>query len=192
MLPVVPFVILLIVLYIPKHTLRIITMCFLLAPFMFGMNITDDLRGSGATSAAIKFNISGQEISIDAARGPIFAEQEKRRNKMEYVDRVCDYLDTTYQRQIVICGWWYNEVLTEQRLRPAVSADSAAWFSCWDPHQEYCLKFYATCNELRLEKSKMLYSGDVKIFYLPEQDLYNDQMFGQSCTNEYAEPFPVK
>jgi hypothetical protein len=183
MLPVVPFVILLVAMYTPRHTMRILTMLFLLAPFLFGMNITDELRGSGATSAAIRFNISGQEISIDAARGPVFAEQEKRRNKMEYVDRVCSYLDTTTQNQILICGWWYNEIITEQRMRSSQNQNSTV----------VSVKFYETCERLMEEEESISHGNAAcEIYYLPEQDLYNDQMFGQSCTNGIASPLPVQ
>lgn len=174
MLPIVPFVVLLVVMYIPRNTLRIITLLFLLAPFLFGMNITDELRGSGATGASVKFNVNGQEISIDAARGLAFAEQQKRRNKMEYVQRVCDHLDNSNEKQVLVCGWWYNEVITERRLDGASNAD-------------HIFLFYSTCAALRD------YEADgFTIYYLPEQDLYNDQMFGQSCTNEIAQPFPVQ
>lgn len=185
MLPVVPFVILLIILYVPKNTIRIATLCFMLAPFMFGMNITDDLRGSGATSAAIKFNISGQEISIDAARGPIFAEQEKRRNKMEYVGRVCDYLETDFRQQVIICGWWYNELLIEERNR-GLREKYLHLSGYMNFTNANLLKFYCSCEELKRD-----YQG-YEIYYLPEQNLYNDQMFGQSCTDEIAEPFPIR
>lgn len=182
MLPIVPFVILLVIMYVPRNTIRIATMCFLLAPFVFGMNITDDLRGSGATAAAIKFSISGQEISIDAARGPIFAEQEKRRNKIAYVNTVCDYLDTHPKQQVIICGWWYNEVLIEQHDRGTqkFSYNPNGYF---DFGKINVLKFYVTCEELKND-----YAG-YEVYYLPEQNLYNDQMFGQSCTDSLAKPF---
>ncbi len=203
MLPIVPFVLLLVLMYTPKHTLRIITMLFLLAPFIVGMNITDDLRGSGATGASIRFNVSGQEISIDAARGPVLAEQQKRRNKMEYVERVCDYIDTTRHSVTLICGWWYNQILVRQNERPNSGNTSSHWSI-----GKIKLKFYARCEEIYeppmdttnvtyttsepMTKAEVLDLFTRRIYYLPEQDLYNDQMFGQSCTNEIAEPFPVK
>ena len=181
MLPIVPFVIMLVVMYSPLRMIRIVTMIFMLAPFLFGMNITDELRGSGATGASVTFNISGQEISIDAARGPVLAEQEKRRNKMEYVERVCNYLDTTNQNQIVICGWWYNEIIAERFHRPAYN-------------DLIMLYFYQPCAILN-EQASFIATIDLdtcRVYYLPEQDLYNDQMFGQSCTNEIAKPFPIR
>jgi hypothetical protein len=185
MLPVVPFIILLVIMYVPRNTVRIATLCFLLAPFLFGMNITDDLRGSGATEAAIRFNISGQEISIDAARGPIFAEREKRRNKMAYVARVCDDLNANPKQQVLVCGWWYNELLIEQRDRNAL-ANGMDRNGYIDFSKMNVLKFYATCEELQRD-----YSG-YEIYYLPEQNLYNDQMFGQACTDSIAQPFPAQ
>lgn len=196
MLPIVPFVILLVLMYTPKHVLRIVTMMFLLSPFILGMNITDDLRGSGATGASIKFNVSGQEISIDAARGPAFAEQEKRRNKMEYVNKVCNYLDTTTQSQVLICGWWYNEILVQHTISKYFPNNNGKPKRViirlpGEIETETQLVFYESCADLTNRKPETD-NGELKIYFLPEQDLYNDQMFGQSCTNKIAEPFPLK
>lgn len=201
MLAIVPFVMMLVAMYSNRHTIRIATMVFLLAPFLLGMNITDDLRGSGATGASIKFNISGQEISIDAARGPALAEQQKRRNKMEYVERICAYLDTTKQSQVLICGWWYNEIVTEKR-----SDISDSTLINRKTSGDIRLRFYSRCENLTIdwharqvaewynknEKPCPWMKEEYKIYYLPEQDIYNDQMFNQSCTDEIAEPFPIK
>ena len=176
MLAMVPFVLLLITMYSSPKTIRIVTVLFVLSSFLFSINISDGLRGSESSSLAVKFNVSGQEIFLDPVSGPIFSEQSKRRNKMDYTAHIRGMIETTPETQLLICGWWYNEIYAHYLPgRPG---------SKRIPVQ---LVFYAPCDTLTQAKA----SGS-KIYYLPEQNLYNDQMFGQNCTDSIAEPYPVK
>lgn len=192
MLPIVPFVIMMVMMYTPIRTMRIVTILFLLSPFLLGMNITDELRGSGSSALSVKFNVSGQEISFDAIRGPALAEQQKRRNKIEYVSRVCDFLDTSSHRQILICGWWYNQILVERASRSGFYTEDQNLFTSYGSIGQSSLVFYEACDLLEDKKTSVTDPEEVTIYYLPEQDLYNDQMFNQSCTNAIAQPIPVK
>ncbi|HET6990154.1 MAG TPA: hypothetical protein VFJ43_02475, partial [Bacteroidia bacterium] len=73
----------------------------------------------------------------------------------------------------VISGWWFNEIQThfyQQRNYP-------------DNH----FQFYNECRFL--DSAKI---NDSEIYYLPEQNLYNDEMFQQHCTDSLAKPFPEK
>lgn len=201
LLPLVPFVIMLIVMFSTKKMVRIATVMFIAAPFLFSINLTDPLRGAESSPLALKFHASGQEIFLDPVSGPIFSEQSKRRNKMEYVERVCDYLDTTDHSQILICGWWYNEILIQK-----ISHDLEDKNRPHHPGRDVRLSFYVPCDSLTLdwnairaaewykenEKPCPYMKETYKIYYLPEQNLYNDQMYGQSCTDSLAEPFPVR
>lgn len=176
LLAVVPFVWIGVGMYSTRKTLRVIAVLILLSSFAFSINLTDSLRGSSYSVAAMKFQVSGQEIFVDPLSGPIFSEKSKRKNKMAYVESVCVQLDTTRVPQALICGWWYNEILTEylpgrsgRKLPGAVQ-----------------LEFYAPCERMQT------LSATHKIYYLPEQNLYNDLMFQQACTEELAELYPVK
>lgn len=179
MLAIVPFIMMLAAMYSTRKTMRIAAVLFVISPFLFGMNITDELRGSGATSSAIRFTMSGQEISIDAVRGPALAEKEKRKNKMQYVADVFNQLDTMQGNVALICGWWYNEMLVHEMNR-----NKLVW-----TEGEKKLMFYATCEELTELKA-----GDepYSIYFLPEQNMYNDQMFNQTCTDSIATPFSIQ
>jgi hypothetical protein len=172
----IPFVILLAGMYSTQRTFRIAAVLFVLAPFLFSINLTDSLRGSESTPLAVRFHVSGQEIFLDPLSGPIFSEQSKRRNKMAYVEKVCAHIDTTSDHEFIICGWWYNEILTA--YLPGRSDKTLP--------ANITLKFYVTCQEIKAA------SPTHNIYFLPEQNLYNDQVFGQSCTDSLATPFPVQ
>jgi hypothetical protein len=173
MVPAIPFFIILVVLGLKEKQLRLATLLFVIAPFLFSINLTDNLRGSESTPLAITFKASGQEIFLDPLSGPIFSERSKRINKMNYCDDVIAAAEKMDYRFAVISGWWYNEIQT--------------YYFQSRNHPNSHFRFYEECDFL-----DSLKKTNAEIFYLPEQNLYNDQMFNQHCTDSLAAPFPVK
>ncbi|MGL5892567.1 MAG: hypothetical protein ACRC3B_21930, partial [Bacteroidia bacterium] len=141
-------------------------------PFLFSINLTDPMRGADASPAAITFTAAGQEIFLDPLSGPAQSERSKRRNKMAYCNRIIAATDTLTAPSLIICGWWYNELITEHYTRKK--------------SQLVSYRFYQTCAVLDSARR-----AGARIYYLSEQNLYNDQMFGQQCTDSLAKPFPV-
>jgi hypothetical protein len=173
MVPSIPFFILFLGLAISEKQFRIAAVGFILAPFIFSINLTDPLRGSVASPLAINFKISGQEIFLDPLSGPIFSERSKRINKMNYCDEVLKIENQLDCRELIISGWWYNEIeVQSQKNRKN-----------WNKN----FRFYVDCSVMDSAKA-----AGAEIFYLPEQNLYNDEMFQQNCTDSLAKPFPEK
>ncbi len=173
MLPIVPFVILFFGLLLRERSFRYMAYAFVLSPFLFSINLTDPLRGASSSKLAVTFHAAGQEIFIDPLSGPVFSERSKRRNKMEYCSRVIETAEKMDPATLVISGWWYNEILThylQAGKKPPVN-----------------FRFYVECRTL--DSARV---NGMKNYYLPEQNLYNDQMFGQSCTDSLAKPYPEK
>jgi len=178
MLPVVPFLLLLITVYSSRTTIRLVAAFFVLSSFLCSINLSDSLRGSESSSLAIKFTVSGQEIFFDPLSGPIFSEQSKRQNKMQYTAKVRTAIESSTEKQLIICGWWYNEIVSyylEGRKDARFLTSTMKW------------QFYAPCDTLNLYKQ-----DGYHIYYLPEQNLYNDQMFGQKCTDSLASPYVIQ
>lgn len=171
LMPIVPFVILFMAMTLKQRMFNVLAALLVLSPFVCSINLTDPLRGSESSAASIKFHIAGQEVFFDPFSGPIFSERSKRLNKLAYCENILQRTDTLSQKTIIISGWWYNELLTEhlhgRKQNPNVG-----------------YRFYCTEQEMRDSISQ-----GWRITYLPEQDVYNDQMFGQSCTNKLATPF---
>jgi hypothetical protein len=173
MVPAIPFFIIFLVTGLKENQLRLATLLFVIAPFLFSINLTDSLRGSSSSSLAMTFKVSGQEIFVDPLSGPVFSERSKRINKMNYCDEVIAIAEKLDSRYAVISGWWYNEIQTYY------------YHSKNKPNSHF--RFYEECKFLDSTKA-----NDAEIFYLPEQNLYNDQMFNQNCTDSLATPFPLK
>lgn len=178
----IPFVILVFALSLKEKQFRWFTIAFVLSPFLLSINLTDSLRGAGHSSLAVTFHASGQEIFLDPLSGPVFSERSKRLNKMAYCREISGYLDSEkpFPPRLIICGWWYNELLASY-LRNAKFTGKLNTMNTIE------LRFYAECSVLdSAQKTGAL------IYYLPEQDLYNDQMYGQNCTDSLAQPFPLR
>ncbi|MGL4599729.1 MAG: ArnT family glycosyltransferase [Bacteroidia bacterium] len=173
LVPLIPFVIMAMGLLLNRRWFMICTGLFVASPFLMSVNLTDDLRGSSASAAAIRFHVSGQEIFIDPFSGPIFSERSKRLRKMEYCERVLRVTDTLRQPNAIVAGWWYNELKTEMYARKE--------------NAQVKLLFYVPFSTL-----DSLSNQGSTLYYLPEQDLYNDQMFQQNGTAAKAMPFPQK
>lgn len=179
LVPMIPFVILLFAMTLSDKKFYFMTILFLLSPFFLSVNLTDSIRGAEHSAGAIRFNVSGQEIFIDPFTGPAQSEKSKRINKMEYCERVFKSLYDMDEKTQVICGWWYNEIYVDY-LRT-----NHLFIKRQIPKAK--LLFYSECSQL----DSAISQGN-KIYYLPEQNLYNDQMFGQNCTDSLAKEYPIR
>ncbi len=177
LIPTIPFMMVTLGLTLKSKQLRLATILFLTSPFLLSINLTDRLRGSTYSSMAMKFQISGQEFFVDPLSGPIFSEQSKRINKMKYCKRVMKKINKEEKKSVLICGWWYNElaVANLKRKHKRIIKNHATK-----------LEFYSPCLQMNDAKQ-----NGFEIFYLPEQNLFNDQMFNQNCTDNIAKPFAL-
>ncbi|TND01026.1 MAG: hypothetical protein FD123_4298 [Bacteroidetes bacterium] len=174
MIPIIPFVILFLAVTLSRRSFNIVCGAMAVSSFCCSINLTDPLRGSESTASSVTFHIAGQEIFFDPLSGPVFSERSKRLRKLEYCRKVIEQVNSTMQKTAIIAGWWYNELVAERYHQPLKTTNV-----------EY--KFYCTCAEM-----EELISRGYVVTFLPEQDLYNDQMFGQQCTGQLAKPFTLK
>lgn len=170
MIPVLPFVILLFGYYLNSRNFKFICIAFLLSPFIFSINLTDKLRGAEHSAYAAKYTISGQELFLDPFSGPVFSDYSKRKQKMKYTQEVILKTDTIQSKTVIIAGWWYNEIMVEM-----IERNKNGWV-IFEP--------YIDQNKI----PKYLSEG-YQLFYLPEQNIYNDLMFKMEITDKVAKPF---
>jgi hypothetical protein len=172
MIPVIPIIILLFGYYLNTKTFKIFCIAFVVSPFIFGINLTDKIRGAEHSKYAFVFNVSGQEVFLDFFTGPVFSDYSKRKQKIKYTDEVIALADKMPDNTVIISGWWYNEIMVTRIVKypnnlvifePYINRDSV---------NRYLEKGY-------------------KIYYLPEQNVYNDEMFKMNLTDSIAKPFPA-
>jgi|688.fasta_scaffold04686_13 hypothetical protein len=169
---IIPFVIFFLAMSLNPRQVQMVMAILIFSPFLLGINLTDPYRGSESSSLASKFSVNGQEIFIDPFIGLMQSDYSKRIRKLEYGKKVLGYLSTMNKPTVVICGWWYNQLLITKFDNPI---------------PDYVeLKFY--CDESSMAKWK---ENGAQIFYLHEQDLYNDLYAKISSTRHFAERIKI-
>ncbi len=170
MIPVLPFVILLFGYYLNKRNFLAFSFCLCLSSFLFSINLTDSHRGAAHSKSAMIFNVSGQELFLDPLSGPLFSDYSKRKQKMAFTDSVIRKTANLNSKTVVIAGWWYNEIMVKE-----ISLNK---------NKLVIYEFYI--DQKTMEKYK---ENNYELFYLPEQNKYNDLKYGMEVTDQYAKAF---
>jgi len=168
-IPVIPFLVIHASSIFNANYFRIFCFSMILSGWIFGVVLVDKYRGSKQESE-IAINIHSQKIALTPSLGNILADIEKRKIKAKYIIEVIKKTDTLSAKSAIISGWWYNQLLvnaSNERL------NANTYFV-----------FY--CDEDSLIQLKKL---NFKIYYLPEQNIYNNGMFKMNCTEKYATDF---
>ncbi|MEO5570236.1 MAG: hypothetical protein ABIT08_03325 [Bacteroidia bacterium] len=169
LIPVIPFVIILFNIFLGRMYFIAFSFSVIFSSFFIGVNLNDALRGSTPSSFCYDLEVAGQNISVDFLRGPVIADLYKRINKMEFSESVIEKLQTINKKTVIITGFWMNDILAKTDALPSV-----------------VLIYYQDENFL---KTKLL--EGYEIYYLPEQDYYNDLCFRKKFTNEFAKPLKL-
>lgn len=169
MMPVVPFLIMLFGYYLNSRYFRLLCVAFILSPFICSINLTDKLRGAEYSKYAVTFTVSGQELFFDVFSGPIFSDYSKRKQKMNYTQEVITKANSIQTKTVIIAGWWYNEIMVT--MIPL------------NKNEKVIYEGYV--DQIRLKK---YLSEGYEILYLPEQNIYNDQMYKMNFTDSIAKP----
>ncbi len=170
MIPVIPFVLILFGYYLSSKQFKILSALFIISPFVCSINLTDKLRGAEYSNHAIVFNVSGQEVFFDALSGALFSDYSKRKQKMKYTDEVIEKTKSIESKTVIISGWWYNEIMVTN------IPNEKNKFVTFEPYIDD-------------KKMNEYISNGYHLFYLPEQNIYNDQMYKMTITNTISQPF---
>ncbi|MDQ3050274.1 MAG: hypothetical protein M3Q95_05260 [Bacteroidota bacterium] len=168
-LPVIPFLILLFALFLNKKEIILLSATMVFSCFFFGINLDDPLRGSKTSDLSIKTHIGTTPVVFDAVSGPVIADFSKRKLKMDYATSIVNNLQTSTEKTVIIAGWWQNEL---------------KYFSLNKQNPLVSYLYYADQTQL----TDSIKAGN-RIFFLPEQDFYNDLRFKDVFTGSLAKPF---
>ena len=170
MIAILPFVILLFGNYLNSRIFKLLCFAFMISPFICSINLTDKLRGAEHSKYAGTFTISGQELFFDPFSGPIFSDYSKRKQKINYTEEVISKTDTIKTKTVIIAGWWYNEIMVE--MIPRTKNELVVFES------------YIDSNKI----NNYLANG-YQLYYLPEQNSYNDLMYKMKITDNVSKLF---
>jgi hypothetical protein len=166
----VPFGILWLANFLSHQSFILFCVALIFSSFFMSVNITDSFRGAKYSNLAIKKTIAGQEIFLDPLTGPVLNDYTKRINKLNYTQAVLSEANVLNYPTIIICGWWFNQILIQQMDKPKQNMVKYAFYLHPKMMENYMLKGYT-------------------IYYLSEQEIYNDLFYGFSRTKNMANPF---
>jgi len=169
MIPIIPFVIAGLSLIIPFRFLKVFVILLIVSTFSFGINLSDPLRGSKESKHSIQKNIGGQKIVVDPFVGLLMADITKRQQRTAYSNNVLSKTKFIKNPTYIIAGWWLADLLVLQR-----------------ENENKMVNFGYYTDEPDLLKYK---KEGKKLFYLPEQDSFNDLRFRKTFTHRYADSF---
>jgi len=135
----------------------------------FGLNLDNPIRGSDKSNIGIPITLSSTPLYADVLYGPVVADISKRKNKVAFANKIVSRLNELPGKTLLIAGWYQNEIL----------------FLSKSINNEYHKVVY-----YENEKVLINYKNDgYKIYYLPEQEVYNDMRFKGEFTKSYAQSF---
>jgi hypothetical protein len=159
---VIPFVLLFLRVWLAEILYLFCCICLLSASFLFSFGLTDSYRGSTYSPLAMVTRAGNQSIFLDPITGPLNADFTKRKNKAAFCKEVVLQLQanpSNKEKAILICGWWYNELLVKNRTEHLGIEGN--------------LRFYIKKPEI----DSLLRQGNT-LYFLPEQDNFNDLYSG--------------
>ncbi|MEI6522977.1 MAG: hypothetical protein WCO37_05720 [Bacteroidota bacterium] len=170
LIPTIPFVIWWFLQGLEAKKFTKLSLILILSAFFCGVNLADTKRGSSSLFKTLELEIKGQTIFFDLFSGPVYADYSKRVNKQVYVNQVLAKTNNLNSPTAIISGWWYNQLLVD------------TYHKAINPNVHFV--FYCNQDSLR----RMQQNGS-QIFYLAEQEIYNNQMFNMQNTPLMAKSF---
>lgn len=171
MIPAIPFLILIFAVVFPKFHIRLLAIFLLISCFMFGLNLSDPWRGGKKSKTAMIFSIGNQQVVFDPLIGVVTDDYFKRKSRSNFASQIILLTDSLPGKTAIISGWWLGDILVQKKN-----------------FQKDKTLFLYYIDKLKILQ---LVEQGYTIYYLPEQDFYNDQKAGEKFTARLAKPFPI-
>ena len=169
MVPMAPVVVLALSALADEKSLKYILGGALASCFLFGLNLEDPLRGSYKSSVAYSFRVNGNPVVLDPLQGLLTADRTKKIQRTTYATSVYAKASTIKKPSVVIAGWWLADLLVMERENVVTGVE-------W--------RYYVDEAELW-----QYIARGCTVYYLPEQNTFNDVRFKSVFTNQYAVAF---
>ncbi len=156
LIPIIPFVILIFGKYL--YDTAFVFLCAMLIVSPLVCTISPRERFDAVTPSAVSFDfrMAGENLYFDVLKGPVLSYESRRKNGVEFTDKLLSSFDTMQEKSVVVAGKWYNQLTVR----------------CKDVS-----KLKTTLHDyLSEEEAVFYYAKGYRIYYLPKQDYYNKIM----------------
>ncbi|MFM2206873.1 MAG: hypothetical protein RL213_848 [Bacteroidota bacterium] len=115
LLPVLPFVLMLFGKYLIRPAYMTVCVLLVASPFFFSVSPADRRDAETPSPLSSKIHIAGEDLVVDALKGPVTAFESRRENAMRYGEAILARMDSLDHPAVVICGQWYNQLVAMNR-----------------------------------------------------------------------------
>ncbi|MFI5144646.1 MAG: EpsG family protein [Ignavibacteria bacterium] len=168
LIPVVPFVLIILYFYLPAAKLRIVCYLMIASSFLLGLSYST-IKAHETGYGAFNINIAGNDITVDILKGPLFLELSKRSEGINAVNNIIRYGKQVNENSVVETG----------DMLPLIETTLC---SNKDGYVEYCYVF----NETEMNTYKQ---NGYKLYYLPEVNKANVLFYGFDPADYGVKPF---
>jgi 4-amino-4-deoxy-L-arabinose transferase-like glycosyltransferase len=173
LIPAVPFFLILFGFLVSRKQFRTLSLALLLGCFMLGVNLAEAHRGSDTSKLAIRFQIANHQIAFDPLIGLVTADRSKRLQRTAYAQQVIRTCSTIEQRSAILCGWWLADILVlaaNEKNNPAITY----------------------LHYISPQQADSLSQSGYTIYFLEEQEYYNDLRFDSVFTKSVCLPISIQ
>ena len=167
LIPIIPFVFIIILIALQDKVWPVvITASLATSCFFAGINLAEPNRSALPGKFALTRKVNNQRICFDPLSGNVVDDYAKRIQRIKYAESVIEKVQHLQGGNAVICGYWVNMI---------------SILSIGHLNEQITLLHYADEQELiRLKNANM------KIYYIPGQDSFNDVCFKSVFTHKWA------
>ncbi len=156
LIPLIPFVILIFGKYLYDKAFVFLCMMLILSSFVCTISPKERYDSISPTKSSLVFEAAGEKLFFDIFKGPVLSYKERRKNGMDFVNKLLTSTDTINRKSVIVAGRWYNQMFVQ-------CADTAKL--------NFKLRAYLSEDE-----AVFFYAKGYIIYYLPKQDIYNKIM----------------
>ena len=156
LIPLIPFVILIFGKYLYDKAFVFLCTMLILSSFVCTISPKERYDAVSLSKSSFVFDGAGEKLIFDIFKGPVLSYKERRKNGMDFVNKLLLSTDTINRKSVIVAGRWYNQMFVQ-------CADTAML--------NFKLRAYLSEDE-----AVFFYAKEYVIYYLPKQDIYNKIM----------------
>ena len=156
LIPLIPFVILIFGKYLYDKAFVFLCMMLIISSFVCTITPKERYDAISSSRSSLVFDGAGEKLIFDIFKGPVISYKERRKNGIDFVNKLLTSTDSINRKSVIVAGRWYNQMFVQ-------CADTAKL--------NFKLRAYLSEDE-----AVFFYAKGYIIYYLPKQDIYNKIM----------------
>lgn len=183
LIPALPFVLLILAQYTSRRNFVAFCLAAVCSSFLVVIDSIDRPWSVSPSKVSVAMTAGGRSLVLDFLNGPIVNDRLRRLRRMEFVDRVIAFADGQHHESVIVAGAWLPQIV--MTLGGRLGENSDASFS----YRSGLTTYAGLLNEKTLEDH--IRKGR-RVFYIPGQEVYNEDALGVKIAQMGAREISVQ